>query len=140
MSYCEVENIEAQTGFIYTATSKPTRDEVTTIVEVIAAEIDGVLQAAGYTVPVSASTALGMLRYYNILGASYRSWHAGVSGTDRFPKVESWETDYRAFLARIRKGEQQLPGVAPLSDLDGAFQIVPTTRRDHYWSTGQKLS
>lgn len=139
MSYCSVDHVAARTGFTYSATSKPTYDEVVEIIANIAAEMDGVLQAAGYTVPVAGAQAVAMLKHYNVLGAAYQAWHAGVSGTDRFPKVEAWQTDYRDFLSRIRKGEQQLPGISPLSDIDAAFGIVPTTRRDYYWSTGQEL-
>jgi hypothetical protein len=112
-AYCTLADVEGETAFKYDAESNPSRTEARNIIEGVAAEIDGALQAVGYVIPVAstATRALRMLRRYNILGAAYRCWHADVRGTDGFPAVESWELDFRTFLQRIIDGKIKLPGV-----------------------------
>lgn len=112
-AYCSLADVEGETGFKYDAESQPSRTEATNIIEGVAAEIDGALEAVGYTIPVAstATRALQMLRRYNILGAAYRCWHADVRGTDDFPAVKSWELDFRTFIKNISEGKIKLPGV-----------------------------
>jgi hypothetical protein len=111
---------------------RPVVDDAQEIVDNVAAEIDGVCQAAGYTVPVSDTAAVAMLKHYNQLGAAVAIWHAGWVSEDAPARVDYWERTYTAFLTRIRKGEQQLPGLSPQSDIDAAFAIAQTPPRSWY--------
>ena len=112
-AYCSLADVEGTTGFKYDAETHPSRTEARNIVEGVAAEIDGVLEATGYSLPIasSATRTLSMLRHYNILGAAYRCWHADVRGPESFPAVVSWETDFREFITRLEEGKTKLPGV-----------------------------
>ena len=110
MPYCTVAEVQALTGITYSSITRPTTTEVTEFVSDVAAEIDGVLQAAGYALPITDSAALNLLGRYNKFGAAVQAWHAGFNSNDEPPRVEYWRTAYEAFLNRIRKGEQELPG------------------------------
>lgn len=113
--YCTIADVEAHTGLGYDAESQPSRTEVQRIITMTAREIDGALEAAGYTLPVGASftDAIEMLKGYNALGASYRAWYAAQRGTAVFPAAVSWRDDYRDFLKAIKKNEIALPGIGP---------------------------
>ena len=112
-AYCNLADVEGTTGFKYDAESQPSRTEAREVIIGVAAEIDGVLEAVGYTVPVSSASTrtLAMLKRYNVLGAAYRLWHADIRGTDTFPAAVSWETDFKDFLDRLTDGKVKLPAV-----------------------------
>lgn len=112
-AYCSLADVEGTTGFKYDAESQPSRTEARNIIEGVAADIDGALEAAGYSLPIasSATRTLTRLKYYNTLGAAYRIWHADVRGAETFPAVVSWETDYREFITRLEDGKTKLPDV-----------------------------
>jgi hypothetical protein len=132
MAYCVEADVEGLTALAIDTTSKPSSIELLTIIASIAAEIDGVLKAVGYTTPATGVNDVALLRNYNCLGASYRAWHAAVRGTDRFPNVESWEKDYRDFLARIRKGEQSLIDQTLTDGLPSALGTIALKKDDGY--------
>lgn len=132
MAYCTLKNVEAKTGLTYNGESQPTNTEVLTIVTDVAAEIDGVLRAAGYSVPATGANDKALLRHYNTLGAAYQAWHAGISGTDKFPRVEAWERDYRDFLSRIRRGEQTLIDQVPDGGAPSTLASIELDRTDGY--------
>ncbi len=119
-AYCSLADVEGQTGFKYDAESQPSRTEARNTISGVAAEIDGVLEAAGYDVPVptSATRALTMLKFYNTIGAAYRLWHSDVRGPETFPAAQSWELDFRTFLENLAAGKMKLPGLA---DDDASF-------------------
>lgn len=139
MSYCTVDNVETLVGQEYGAGTRPTRTEVGTLCENISAELDGVLAAAGYSTPVAASASLTMLRHYATMGTAVQAWHAGYITDADYPRIQSWQTAYRDFLLRIRKGEQWLPDVTPASEMEAAFAVAAHPQRDAYWTTGQAL-
>ena len=118
--YCTIPQIEAHTGLGYDAESQPSRTEVQRIIEGVAREIDGVLQASGYTLPITSPVdAVATLRDYNALGGSYRAWYASVQGTAVFPAVVSWREDYLLFLKNLKEGKTGLPGIdLPVEDID----------------------
>jgi len=113
LAYCNLADVEGEVGFKYDAETQPSRTEAREIIIGVAAEIDGALEAVGYTIPIpaSATRTLQMLKRYNTIGAAYRLWHADVRGTDNFPHVQSWELDFRTFLERIIEGKMKLPNV-----------------------------
>lgn len=114
-AYCTITAIEAHTGLGYDAESKPSRTAVQRIITTVARELDGALQAAGYTLPIADSftEALDMLKGYNTLGASYRAWYAGQRGATAFPAVVSWQTDFKDALKGISENKIALPGLSP---------------------------
>lgn len=114
-AYCTIADIEAHTGLGFSADKQPSRTEVNRMISGVAREIDGALQAAGYTLPIGVAftDALEMLKFYNTLGASYRAWYGAQRGTSVFPAVVSWRDDYRDFLKALKKNEMALPGIGP---------------------------
>ena len=139
MAYCLITDVQRITGLTFTLTSRPTIEQADAVIDDIAADLDGVLQAAGYTVPVTATQALGTLKRYNELGASCDCWHGAYQSQDAPARVARWCGQYDEFLKRIRMGQQQLPGLDPESDLDPAFDIVPQPPRDGYLTSGESL-
>jgi hypothetical protein len=110
MAYCTTAEVQSLTGLTFSGTSRPTTTEVDEFVSDVAAELDGVLQAAGYTLPITDSDALNLLGRYNKFGSAVQAWHAGYLSNDEPPRVAYWRTAYENFLNRLRKGEQELPG------------------------------
>lgn len=110
MPYCVHEDVGAKSGYEYSDTSQPTREQVESTITRIGHEIDGVLRAAGYTLPVTDADDLELLKHYCTLGSAYHAWHDGSFNDDAPARVEAWERDYRDFLARMRRGEQKLAG------------------------------
>ena len=138
MAYCTVENVQSvmQTQFSHNS-GYPTYEDVEGFVDTVASNLDGVLQAAGYTVPVTAVKAVELLKRYNEFGAACQAYHASYYPEDVLPpRAEYWCQEYKDFLSRIRKGEQQLPGLEPEGDIDPVFMTVQTPPRDRYF-TGQ---
>lgn len=139
MAYCTVADVEELMGTTFAADSRPTTTEVSDSIDTVAAELDGVAQAAGYSVPVTGAAAVTLLKRYNIFGAAVSAWHSGIIGDDEPARVTYWNEQYQNFLARLRRGEQQLPGESADSEEDIAFAVVPTAQRDGYWSKGEML-
>lgn len=140
MAYCTVADVEAlmQIKFSH-GSGRPLYADVEQMITDVAADLDGVVQAAGYTVPVTTAAAVALLRRYNTYGAAVAAWHAGYVSADEPPRVAYWRMQYEAFLARLRRGEQNLPGLTPESDLDPAWAVVPLMARDPYWGHGEDI-
>ena len=62
MAYCDYQNVTGKTGHEYSQSSQPTRQEVEDICEGVSLEIDGVLRAAEYELPITDADALKLLR------------------------------------------------------------------------------
>lgn len=139
MAYCEVADVEKLMGAQFPLSGRPSKEDVEQMIADAAADLDGVAQAAGYDTPVTGISAVALMKRYNTCGAAVAAWHAGYVSEAEPARVEYWRTEYRDFITRLRKGEQDLPGETSASDLDAAFDIVPATRRDPYWTTGQEL-
>jgi hypothetical protein len=138
MAYCTVEDVQSnmQTKFSHNS-GFPRYDDVQGYVDGVAAEMDGILQAAGYAVPVTAAAAVDMLKRQNILGASCQAYHAGYRTDDILPpNAEYWCQAYNDFITRLEEGVLQLPGLTPEGPGDPVFMIVQTPPRDRYF-TGQ---
>jgi hypothetical protein len=136
MGYCTVAEVEANMRTTFTPTTKPAIGQIEGFIANASSRLDGVAQAAGYDVPVTDTIALGLMKDACIFGVSCRAWHAGWFSDTAPARAEYWCTEYREFLASLRKGEVQLPGVEPESDLDPAFAIVQQPPRDT-WFTGR---
>jgi len=141
MAYCTRAQLQGLMDQTFAATSSPTATEVEQMIDDVASEIDGVLRAAGYSTPVTATNALPLLRRMNQFGAAPSAFH-GSALTDTEPaRVKYWREAYDAFLVRIRKGEQYLPDLDPEeADDEFAFGIAPGIQREEYWLTDQEIS
>lgn len=139
MAYCTVKDVEDLIGSKFSPDSRPTREEVDILVENVSGELDGVAQAAGYTVPITGAAAIKLLRLYNTYGAAVPAWHAMIIADDAPARVTFWQEQYNAFIGRLRRGEQQLPGESADAEEDIAFAIAPHPQRDRYWLTGEAL-
>ena len=139
MAYCTAADVENEMGQKFSATSRPNTDQVEEAIDGVSGEIDGVLQATGYPLPVTDISALALLKRYAKFGASAQAWHSGYVADDEPARVTYWRETYEAFIARLRRGEQELPGETVDDEEDFAFAIVPHPQRDRYWLTGEKL-
>jgi hypothetical protein len=140
MAYCTEADLEELMDMQFDATTEPTSARVVIMIADVASEIDGVLRAAGYSPPITATDALGLLRKMNSFGAAPTVFHAAVFVEQEPPKVAYWRSVYDGFIARIRKGEQQLPGLDPEADIDPVFAITPSPQREEYWLTDQDIT
>lgn len=71
MAYCTITDVQALNAQrTYGATTKPTTTQVTALIDQIAAEIDAVLAAKGFTIPVTTPTTfVTFLAAVNAYGA-----------------------------------------------------------------------
>ena len=127
--YCSTEDIQALTGLVFTASTTPTLREVGTLITDVSADIDGILGAAHYTVPVADPEARRMLRGYVKFGVAVRAWFAGRLSDDEPPNVTYWKEEYRSFVARLRSGDQRLPGLTPGQN-ENTYSIAFAIERD----------
>ncbi len=140
MAYCTVAQVEDLMQTKFTSVGKPPKARVEEIVDEVSGELDGVIEAAGYTLPITATAALALLRRYNTYGAAAAAWHAGFILEKDMPRVVYWNEEYQNFLSRLRRGEQYLPGISNDDASDyPAFGIAPAVRRENYWLTGEEL-
>ena len=129
--YCVIGDIQAKLGRTYSASTKPTSTQVTAFITDTFAEINGVLDARGYSVPIptTATTATTILKNINVLGAAALAEDAGQSvsmagsisaqaeslraqyaekidllGRGRITLVDATETDYTP-----AQGDEQTP-------------------------------
>jgi hypothetical protein len=139
MPYCTVGDVEAEIQRRFTSTSRPTDGDAASVIAGIAADLDGVLAAVGYNLPIASSEAIAILKRYTVYGAASALWHAMAQESTDSPRVVFWQTQYDAFLKRLRDGSQQLPLVEIPDDDNVAFAVAPAARRERYWLTGQRL-
>ena len=126
-SYCDLADVEGTVQLKFGPEDRPSRAEATRIIRGVAAEIDGVLEAAGYTLPIpqSATRSLDMLKHYNILGGAYRCWYAAFRGSQDMTSPPTWREDYKDFLMGLRKNEIALPD-APAGTESDQFEASIT--------------
>jgi hypothetical protein len=140
MAYCTTVQVEELMGIKFMSTSRPATNKVTETIDEVAGEIDGVLTAAGYDLPIAGVASLQLLRRYNTFGAAAACWHTGYATDNSIPRVEYWQQEYKDFLSRMRRGEQYLPDVDLDDDTSSpAFGVAPAAQRDQYWLTGETL-
>jgi hypothetical protein len=139
MPYCTVGNVEGEIQKRFTNTSRPSDVEAASVIAGISADLDGVLDAAGYATPITTSAALAILKRYAIYGSASALWHAMTNEETDSPKVVFWQAQYDAFLKRLRDGSQYLPAVDIDDDETIVFAVAPAARRDTYWLTGEHL-
>lgn len=136
MAYCTVDDVQKLIQLTFTLSGRPTMSEVGDIITNIDSRLDGVAQASGYTVPVTGTAALALMKTASVYGVACAVWHAAYVSDTPPARVDYWCQEYRDFLRGLRKGEIQLPGQDPESDLDPVFAIVQHPARDS-WLTGE---
>ena len=97
MAYCDVGNVQGQTGEIYTEDEIEAADKA---IEEISDEINAALDKGGYDPVTPSAVAFRTLRHVNALGAAV---------TLRGGKVR--EKQYKDFLGKLAAGKVDLPGV-----------------------------
>jgi len=135
MSYCDVTDIEQEMQLTISIDGRPNRADVTEIIAEVSSDLDGIAQAAGYTVPVTSESAARVMKRYTRLCTAAQVWNSGFISMAPPVRLEYWEGQCEGFKERLRKGEQYLPGLTPESDLDPAFGIATFPNRDRYWQT-----
>lgn len=134
MPYCTPDDVADLMTEAFTETSHPDQDEVTTMCAEVSAELDGVAQAAGYSTPITSAAGLQLFKRYATMGTAPQVWYARYASQDEPARVAYWRTTYADFVARLRRGEQQLPDEAETSGPGSGFS-AGTRRVDGYTIT-----
>jgi len=110
MAYCtitEVNNLNPKRN--YEADTTPTTTQVNSLIDQIAVEIDAVLQAKGYTVPVTTpANFLSSLKYVNAYGAAALAEMGMFPETSEMGQTPHWKIlwkTYQDWLKSLRDGE-----------------------------------
>lgn len=115
MAYCTITDVQALNAQrTYSATTKPTTTQVTALIAQIATEIDAVLAAKGYTIPVATPTTfVTFLATVNAYGAGALAEAAMFPETSEMGSTPHWkvlQAKYDAWLKLLIDG-----GVIPAS-------------------------
>lgn len=134
--YASVADVQALLPeFEISATSKPTASEVESIIAQASGEVDGVLRAQGYaSVPATGANDLALLRGHVARYTAAHTYLAAFLKDEPPYKVKAWIEGWRDFIARLRRGEQQLIDQASEGESDAVFGFVPPVARDDYFS------
>jgi hypothetical protein len=129
MAYAALSDVQGLIAkFTIDGSSKPTSTQVTTLIGQISADIDAVISAAGYAVPVaSPAWFVTALLYLNALGAAaltLRSMFpdsraAGDAGLSEYALYQRW---YEAGLKRLGA-----PGGIPPDVATNSASVNPST-------------
>lgn len=119
--YAEASDVQALLesvsgiGMTFSSSTKPSLSQVEGWLDDVAAEVDGILRAKGYaTIPATGDTDKRMIGMHVAEKAAVATYHAGWGGFQDTPaRVEQWDEDYKAFIARLRNGEQHLVDQEP---------------------------
>ena len=129
MAYAALADVQGLLGkFTLSASSKPTSTQATTIIGQISAEIDSVISAAGYFVPVASPAwfldYLKLLNAYGAAAAVLRSMFPDRAGAGEASAALEifYAAQYNRGLRRLASGESIPPGLAA-----GAAQVTPST-------------
>jgi len=119
-TYCAVDDVQALlnsasgTGLTIGAGSVPTTTQVEGFIDQVAAEVDSVLTGAGYTVPVTGTNDIAMLKRYVAQKAAAKTYDAGYGGFSDAPhRILEWEEEYKTFLSRLIDRSMRLVDTAP---------------------------
>lgn len=123
MAYCAIADVQEEMGTTFSTTSKPTTARVTAAIDEVAAILDGVLAAAGYTVPLTGASSLLKLKRINTYGACVTSWHSGIISNDLPVRVEFWQGQFDAFIQRVKDGTEIMPDDTPTATPNSSFSM-----------------
>lgn len=121
MSYATVADVDALDGAIhYTARTSVTDDDVAGFCVQTGAELDGILAALDYAVPVpaSATRSFELMRLYNSYGADALAQQAWPDSPRRKSSMDLWKMT----LKMLREATVQLPD-APRATDEGRVRV-----------------
>ena len=132
MAYCDVDDVSQEMQLTFSIEGYPSQADVEEVIEEISSDLDGIAQAAGYTVPITGTSALRVMKRYCRLCTAAQVWSSGFVAMTNPTRFEYWDKECEGFKERLRDGDQQLPGLTPESDLDPVFDIAESPCRDPY--------
>ena len=118
-------------GFTFTATSKPSIGDLDDFLTQSAAELDGILRARGYQLPIptTATQALELLQSYNITGAiALMQLSAPTGGGKRDDALKLWAQCKRM----LASGEVMLDTPSDTQTALPRYGGSPTAMFDRY--------
>jgi len=95
-------------GVTIGAATVPTTTQVEGFLDQVAAEIDATLIGLGYSVPVTGSTDILLIRRYLAQKVAAMSWNAGFMADEKPAKIKDWEKEYDTFIQRLIDKKQRL--------------------------------
>lgn len=112
-TYCTLNDVRAAMGTVaINDRTVPNSADASVIIEVISAEIKGILMGRGYELPIADTDALEYLRTVNVYGACAAFLKAkfpsdsGIGGDSG--SVSFWENKYQSAIAQIMSLEFEL--------------------------------
>jgi len=137
MSYCILEHVQTlNPKRNYNTDSTPSVTQVNALIDQVAVEIDSILQAQGYTVPVTTpDNFVSFLQYVNAYGA------AALAEAGMFPETTDpgqtahWQMlnkKYEGWLGQLRKGEIPSSLAPGTSSADVASYYTQMGDQDDY--------
>jgi hypothetical protein len=95
-------------GVTFNATSHPNSTEVDSLVDEIAADVNAVLIALGYSAPASGANDILLIKRYVSMKAACEAFKMGFMGDQLPAKVVSWCESYDKFIDRLLDGDYSL--------------------------------
>lgn len=139
MAYCELVDVQARAGDArrsWTTTSRPSLEEVDTLIDDAAAQIDALLSAHGHTVPVTATVPLEALREPNAEWALLKALEA-TPGAASQQQITALQERVAATIEQLRDGTH--PAVAALSSSSADEATSLTIEEPNYLPTDNGL-
>jgi hypothetical protein len=132
-SYAAVADVQALLnalggpGITIGIASIPTTTQVEGFLDQIAAEIDSTLIGLGYSVPVTGSTDIFLIKRYLAQKVAAMTYNAAFTMDEPPSKVKGWEDEYDTFLQRLIDGQQRLVNVSPRARI-GSIKVGRYTK------------
>lgn len=130
-TYAAVADVQAllpsasSTGITISGTSSPSTTQVEGFLDQVAAEINSVLVQIGYSVPVTGSNDIYMIKRFLSQKVAAMSFHAGYGVLSDPPsRITQWEKEYDTFIQRLIDRKQRLVDSAPRSKIG----VIPVGR------------
>jgi len=110
MAYCEIAEVQAlNPERTYDDSSTPTTTQVNALITQIAVEIDAILQAKGYTIPVTTpDNFVEFLKYVNAYGAAALADKGMFPATSEMGQTQHWQVMmkiYQGWLKDLKEGK-----------------------------------
>lgn len=110
MPYCTLSDVQTlNPERTYDATTAPTTTQVNALITQIAVEIDAVLQAKGYTIPVtSPDNFVDFLKYVNAYGAAALADKGMFPASSDIGQTQHWKelmTIYQGWMKDLKEGK-----------------------------------
>ncbi len=136
MAYCSTTDVQAlNPKQTYSANSTPTSTQVTALIAQVAVEIDAILEAKGYTVPVTTpANFVNVLKAVNAYGAAALAEMGMFPDTSEMGSTPHWKIlndKYNEWLKRLEAGDIP-PALAPSVENVGGYYTDVETDTENY--------